>query len=458
MASRTSASTGMLVGLSVFALLSLVFFVLTVVFLAKSQRLDNDLTTARNDLAAAVRPDEKDDRWEEIKRQAASAGGKGAVRYLDAGLSDTMRLVTGNRKDTPETFAKKMTETFGESSAPLLTILSDKDKQIANLNAQLAAAQGERTSAQDDLKAASDRLARVQEEGRNTVNALNAEIGGYKSELDRYRTGVESTQASMESRVDSIRAESDRSTGELQGRVDSLSQELLIKQEQLDRALGKSNADRLKPGEESALVDARVVGTNPAAGQVYIGVGRNQHVVLGMTFEVYSVGTVITPDAEGVYPPGKAAVEVVRVDENSSLARITRQTRGQPVIQGDAVANAIYDPKKVYTFTVFGSFDTNNDEIATPQEAADIETLIKGWGGKITEGITGDTDFLVLGSRPILPPEPKPDDPIELIQRYLRLKQNAQKYDELFDAATRTSIPVLNQNRLMTLTGLAGQR
>lgn len=458
MASRTSASTGMLVGLSVFALLSLVFFVLTVVFLAKSQRLDNDLLTARNDLAAAVRPDEKDDRWEEIKRQASSSGGKGAVRHLDSGLSDTMRLVTGNRKDTPEAFAKKMTESFGESHAPLMTILSDKDKQITDLNAQLAAAQAERTSAQDDLKAASDRLARVQEENRSTVNSLNAEIGGYKAELDRYRTGVESTQASMEQRVESLRAESDKSIAELQGKVDNQSQELLVKQEQLDKAMGKADSARLKPGEESALIDARVVATNAAAKQVYVGVGRKQNVVLGMPFEVYSVGTVITPDAEGVYPPGKASVEIIRVDENSSLARITRETRGQPVIQGDAVANAVYDPAKRYTFTVFGSFDTNSDEIPTPQEAADIENMIKDWGGKVSDSIAGDTDFLVLGSRPILPPEPKPDDPIELIQRYLRLKQNAQKYDELFEAAKRTSIPILNQNRLMTLTGLAGQR
>jgi uncharacterized coiled-coil protein SlyX len=458
MASRTSASTGMLVGLSVFALLSLVFFVLTVVFLARSQRLDNDLVTARNDLAAAVRPDEKDDRWEEIKRQASAAGGKGAVRYLDSGLSDTMRLVTGNRKDSPETFAKKMTEAFGESSAPLMTVLSEKDKQIADLNAQLAAAQAERTSAQDDLKAASDRLGRVQEENRSTVNALNAEIGGYKAELDRYRTGVETTQASMEERVESIRAETDKSTGELQGKVDTLSQELLVKQEQLDKALGKANTERLKPGEESALVDARVVATNAAAKQVYVGVGRKQNAVLGMTFEVYSVGTAITPDAEGNYPPGKASLEVVRVDENSSLARITREVRGQPVIQGDAVANAIYDPNKRYTFTVFGSFDTNNDEIATPQEAAEIEAMIKSWGGKLSEGITGDTDFLVLGSRPILPPEPKREDPIELIQRYLKLQQVVQKYDELFETAKRTSIPILNQNRLMTLTGMAGQR
>ena len=49
-------------------------------------------------------------------------------------------------------------------------------------------------------------------------------------------------------------------------------------------------------------------------------------------------------------------------------------------------------------------------------------------------------------------------NPLKLIQRYLKLQQVVQKYDELFEAAKRTSIPILNQNRLMTLTGMAGQR
>lgn len=456
MASRTSASTSMLVGLSIFALLTLVFFVLTVVFLARSQRLGNDLQTAKNDLAAAVRPDERDDRWEEIKRQAGSA--QGAVRYLDQSYAEAMKSVTGNRKQTPEKFKEELSKAFGEGAAPLMTIIGERDRAITDLKAQLAQAQAERTSAQDDLKAASDRLAKIQEENRNTVTSLTAEISGYKAELDRYRTGVETTQASMEERVTSLRGESDKTSAELQGRIDTMQQDLLVKQEQLDKALGKADTTRLKPGEESALVDARVVAVNAAAKQVYVGVGRRQNVVLGMTFEVYNVGTAISPDAEGVYPPGKASVEIVRVEENSSLGRITRETRGNPVIVDDILANALYDPTKKYTFAVFGSFDTNRDGVATPQEAADVEAIIKDWGGLLSDGVTGNTDFLVLGERPILPPEPKPEDPIELIQRYLRLKQNAQRYDELFDTAKRTSIPVLNQNRLYTLTGLAPQR
>lgn len=455
MASRTSASVPMMVGMSTLALLCLVLFVLGVVFAAKTQKLTADLNTARSDLARAVRPDERDDRWEELKRLAGDK--MGVVRYLDQGYSQAMRLSTGNAKDTPESFKDRLAKAYGPDAPAMMKIIQDKDDSIAQLKKDLDQANSQRDTAQSDLKAASDRLAAVQGEDRKTIEALTSQIGEYKAELDRYRGGVETAQASMEDRVRRIRSESDKSIADLQGKLNSEQQELLINSEQLKKALGQ-NTHSFKPGDESALVDARVVGVDLSAGRVYIGVGRKQHAVLGLPFEVYSLGTSITPDKDGNYPPGKASLEIVHVDENSSLARITRQTRGNPVIVGDAVANAVYDPNKQYTFAVYGNFDTNGDGVATPEEAKDISTMIQDWGGTVSDSISGSTDFVVLGERPVLPPEPRPEDPVELINRYLTLKKSVQKYDDMFDSAKRTSIPILNQNRLYTLTGLHGQR
>ena len=112
----------------------------------------------------------------------------------------------------------------------------------------------------------------------------------------------------------------------------------------------------------------------------------------------------------------------------------------------------------MYSFTVFGNFDTNQDGTATAQEIHDIRAIINAWGGETSEDLQGDTDFLVLGERPILPPQPSADAPIEVIQRYLQLQRAVQKYDELFETARDTGIPVLNQNRLYTLTGLYARR
>ena len=188
------------------------------------------------------------------------------------------------------------------------------------------------------------------------------------------------------------------------------------------------------------------------------GLGIADRLVVGLPFEIYSGLTNIKPGPNGEYPPGKATIEVIRIDDTSSVARIIRENAGTPIIRGDAIANAVYDPRKQYSFAVFGNFDTDRDGIPTPQGRQDVRAMITQWGGKVSEDIVGNTDFLVLGTKPALPPQPKSTDPVELIQRFLMLKQESQKYDELFDAAQKAGIPVLNENRLYTLTGAHAQR
>ncbi len=67
--------------------------------------------------------------------------------------------------------------------------------------------------------------------------------------------------------------------------------------------------------------------------------------------------------------------------------------------------------------------------------------------------ISGDTDFVVLGEKPILPPAPGRDAPVAVIQEFVRLQQEIQRYDDLLFKAGSTSMPVLNANRLRTLIG-----
>jgi redox-sensitive bicupin YhaK (pirin superfamily) len=117
------------------------------------------------------------------------------------------------------------------------------------------------------------------------------------------------------------------------------------------------------------------------------------------------------------------------------------------------IANALYDPRKVYTFLVYGNFDVNGDGRATAAEADQIRALIEGWGGKVVSDLSGNVDFLVLGQRPQVPPKPGAGQPIAVVQEFIRLDQAAQRYDTLFQQASATSIPVLNENRLYTLIG-----
>ncbi|MBL8223568.1 MAG: hypothetical protein JNL62_30330, partial [Bryobacterales bacterium] len=58
--------------------------------------------------------------------------------------------------------------------------------------------------------------------------------------------------------------------------------------------------------------------------------------------------------------------------------------------------------------------------VPTALERQDAETMITAWGGLIVPDLSGDVDFLVLGERPVLPPRPGADAPLEVVQEFIR--------------------------------------
>src|SRR5690606_38832801 len=135
--------------------------------------------------------------------------------------------------------------------------------------------------------------------------------------------------------------------------ADRLKNERLVMEERIRELEPAATSSRLMPKNEFALVDGQVIGVDPTTSRLTIDRGRQHKIVLGATFSVYDDASNIRPDEQGNYPAGKATVEVVRIHDATSECRITRATRGNPVVRGDVIANALYDPNKTYKFTVF---------------------------------------------------------------------------------------------------------
>jgi len=136
MASRTSTTTGTWIGLAILGMLTLGLIILSVISIATSQKLNNELQAAQSDLDDAVRQTERGDRWEELK--IASGNSKGVVFYLDEQIQDTMSAVTGLRRDSVAKLQEQITNAYGEDAPPLMDILSQRDSRIAALERQLA--------------------------------------------------------------------------------------------------------------------------------------------------------------------------------------------------------------------------------------------------------------------------------------------------------------------------------
>ncbi|MDP9174837.1 MAG: hypothetical protein M3O30_13380 [Planctomycetota bacterium] len=191
---------------------------------------------------------------------------------------------------------------------------------------------------------------------------------------------------------------------------------------------------------------------------VYINLGKQDHIVPGMTFEVYSKQDGVPKLGDGLsndqLPIGLGSIEVQLVFSDSAQCRVTKLEIGQHFQQGDLIANLVYDRNTKYNFYVYGRFDLGQLGAPSDADRDKIVGLVQNWGGKIMNKINIDTDFVVMGS------EPKVDtytadqlnDPF-----YVRQKDDQEKavkaYNDIRDQAVRLSIPIMNQNRFLYLCG-----
>jgi len=453
MAGRTSTNFGMGAAITILSLLALGFFVAFAVFFGKASNLRREIDQARQDQNDVVKADERNRDDIRTMIEAAKTNRQSLVTYLVDSQAATMEKVAGERRLTLANLNDRLKTVAGADSAPVLTVLSNRESEIANLKGQLDQADKARLTALADLTNEVARVTGIESRHQDTINALNTEVAQLRAEVEQYRQGTNDYKSQLDAQRDRLVNEFGEKEASLTGQLTKLTEEKLIIESQLQACRGQKNLATLKGDDESALVDATVIGTNNTDRQAFISIGRKQKVVLGMTFAVYSDKGALRPDPDGNYPRGKATLEVTSVGENSSTARITSEVKGNPVVKGDVIANAIFDPNKAYKFVVFGNFDTNRDGVGTSLERQDIQAMIVAWGGSTVEEVVGDVDFVVLGERPVVPPRPAPNAPLEVVQEFIRRQREVERYDALHRQATSTAVPVVNENRLYTLIG-----
>jgi len=453
MAGRTSTGFGIGATITVLALLTLTLFVLTTVFFGRYRDQLAQVQQLRQDQSDVVTAEERN--RDDVRNLIAKSKEKrqSLVGFLVETQGGVMQKVTGARRDTLTDLETKLSGVSGADTSTLLALVQSRDAEIKNLRDQLTQSEAARQAALADQQNEVARIASLMASHQSTVDSLNTSVGGLRTEVEDYRKGADDYKARLDANLDAARNAAAEEKQRLEGVVAQLRDESLVLGNQLAVLRGQRSSDILRGGDEASLIDGSIVAVDNTQQNVYLSLGKKQHVVLGMTFSVYADGFAIKPDADGKYPAGKATVEVINVGESTSTARILSEVRGNPIVRGDAIANALFDPNKVYKFRIFGNFDTNRDGIATPAERSDLEALIVAWGGKVVTDLAGDVDFLVLGERPLVPPRPSSDAPFAVVSEFSRLSREASQYDELMRQAGSTSIPVLNENRLYTLIG-----
>jgi hypothetical protein len=195
---------------------------------------------------------------------------------------------------------------------------------------------------------------------------------------------------------------------------------------------------------------------------VYINLGDGDHIVPGMTFEVYSRRQGIPKqedlmDADNM-PVGIASIEVEKVLNGVSQCRVIKTEVGQHIGEGDLIANLVYDRNTKYNMVVYGDFNLSGNDLARRPEQAKgdqqkIKALITAWGGQIQKDINVDTDFVVMGAEPKVEQlTPDDHDPLD-IQVHQDQQAAYDAYQAELTKAQNLGIPIMNQNRFLYFCG-----
>lgn len=456
MARGSGAGTGVIVALVVSVVCNVGLLTITfMMYTGKAEALENE-ARAKSELSAFVSNQDRSDAFDRVL-DSAKQDGKTLYRMLDDRRGAVATFVTGNSAAS----LAEMQANLGLSEGDVVAnAMSDLRRQLSSANNSVSSLERQLADARSSERELRDRVAQVESSGDEKVEQVEQEFEGYKVAASRYQEEVENAISA----IDDSRVKLDRDyrnrLANLQGRLDEANQENSVFRAQIDDLRKKTENYRVKPQSPAELVDGRVVSVPGAGGQIFIDLGRKDRVVPGMTFEVYEDASAIRPDPRtGEYVRGKASIEIIRVNADTSAARIIREIPGRPVVKDDVIANAVFNPDYRFKFLVHGQFDIDGDGRVSETEADYVRRRVLEWGGELVEGdeLTGDLDFLVLGEQPPMPAPLPPDNTQAELRAYLQQREARERYNTLFGQASDAQIPVLNWNRFRTLTGMSNR-
>ncbi len=455
MAARTGASVGVAVTITILGALTFGLFVTTMIFYGQAQKSKGDLNIANDNYKRFVSPEQREHAViRAILEEARSDGNKTVVEFLAGNRSELLATITGDSATPMTQLRNELAQIKDIAEGSLLDLVDKKNSEIDSLSIRLTEAESERRKAQQTAEYEANRVATIESEFNDTAADMQARIAEYSERVQHLEDTLAHIEGRYVDRIEETIAQAADSTSTMQSRLDDAARDNSQLRDRVARLRGQGKSDRLQPLNEAELVDGRIDQVVSSDSEVLLSIGRNQKAVLGMSFAVYDNATDIRVDPlTGEYPAGKAVIEIIEVEDDFSRARIIASSQGNPIIRGNVIANAVYDPSKTYKFVIDGLFDVNGDGVATSFETEELEALIIRWGGKLQDDIVGDIDFIILGEQPILPPPPGPRAPIATMQEYVRLQREIQRYDDLLIRAEDASIPLLNANRLQTLIG-----
>ena len=372
---------------------------------------------------------------------------------------------TGEPGDTPQIVQSKLQEQCAR--------ISEDERLSGSVTLSDTSYLAAMTALYDALAGRSEALARAQAHGAELgtrvealASAKTEEQEGFAAQVVEFARNLEELRKAAESHQKIHNDEIDQFDEKLARLNDRANRDIQEMRERIKRYTTKFDElqdryselkDRLgelqiTPQEliTARQADGRVVTAKPGEEVVYIDLGRDAGLVLGLQFAVYSAISGIPADGQG-----KARIEVVDMFDSASECRIVEMHGRQPILEGDLVANPVYDRERSLQFMVIGDFDLDGNGRVETDGVGQVESLVESWGGAVAQELSARVDFLVVGVAP-----PKPFAVGDMTPEAQTRTDAAQKlydeYTETLQTAQALSIPVLTQSVFMHFLGYVG--
>lgn len=462
---------GQLQGLNAITLWMIVFVALwltSTVFLVILYTGQEDLNVNNARLQAAnnklISPQEE--KSIELVR-SAQEGGPTVVGLLEDARKQTARLTTGEETDNPGAIRSKRDQVLRNVRDEGLVPKPDAYQDISYheaLTRLYEVYKGEldsRRNAEEretDLKAQTAAVIEAGSRQKDDFDKRSKETAQQLSqcEADRaaYRAERDKAVEKLERDFEDSRAKNTEDLTKERQRRQAAEQRLVEFQKRFAAQQEKMGGLAIGP-EKLATArqpDGRILTAVPGDDVVYIDLGREDALTLGLQFAVYSATTGIPEDGRG-----KAQIEVVSISPSSAECKIVSLRGNEVILQGDWIANPIYDRDRPLSFLVLGEFDLNRDGIMDRDGAATLESLVKNWGGKVETELTPLTDFVVLGIAPRRAKPAAESAPGSSTQWSTGGSKPSvwDRYQETVENAKSLSVPVMSQDVFLNFLGYA---
>jgi hypothetical protein len=351
--------------------------------------------------------------------------------------------------------------------APEIPKTASLTQVVTALSNRLAQANQDKANLQKQVEAANAEKAQViasreqmRQEKDKQIADINAKVEQSLAETATYRQSNQGRVAAIEQTTSRALGQAQEVNTQLTAKLNQSEATIQTMNRQIGDLTRRLKGIRVDTNESTIQKPDAKVARVPDNNTVVIDRGLGDQIVQGMTFEVYDwqAGVPALGDGmrEGDMPKGKASIEVINMGPGYSECRVIRRTPGYGLVVGDLCVNLVYDATQKYNFVVYGDFDLANSGHANPGDADVIKRLITQWGGKVTNEVNVNTDFVIMGVEPKAEPIQPNDDAI-VRQQKLEAQQALDKYLDTLKQATALNIPIMNQNRFLNFVGYVSQ-